>query len=369
MPMQITRVRAWHVRMTRQIRLTTSYGATPDSITVVAALDTDQDLTGFGQTTSAAPWYGDSAEAIMVQIERYLGPALLGRRPLDIEDLVRTLDRALPGALYAKSALEFALWDLKGKALGVPVYELLGGQTQEGIRLHGFVHHGPLAEMITMTHQQVAEGWTILKMKIGLSPAEDLARFTVVREAAGDRAAFQLDGNTGYSPGQAVPALRAMERLGGVAIFEQPVRALDEMAHLARVLETPLMADELLNTPEDAFQIARRRAAHVLHMKLHKFAGLLRAKRIAAVAEAAGISLSVAPYTDVELAAAAHFAASTPNATWPAGFTPMHDSILTDPIAPIGQRVRPPRKAGLGVEVDLERVAAIAGDGAVSVTA
>ncbi|MDQ7858041.1 MAG: enolase C-terminal domain-like protein [Armatimonadota bacterium] len=366
--MRITRVHAWHVRMRRRVRLTTSYGATAESVTVVAALDTDQGLTGFGQTTSAAPWYGESAEAIMAQIERYLGPAILGRSPLDIEALVPVLDRGLPGALYAKSAIEFALWDLKGKALGVPVYQLLGGRAQEGLHLHGFVHHGTVDEMVAMTHQQIREGWVILKMKIGMNPAEDAARFAAVREAAGGRAAFQLDGNTGYSLGDALPALRAMERLGGVAVFEQPVRSLDGMVRLAQALETPLMADELLNTPEDAFQIARRRAAHVFHMKLHKFGGLLRAKRIAAVAEAAGIVLSVAPYTDIELAAAAHFAASTPNATWPAGFTPMHDSILSDPLEVIGQQVRPPERAGLGVEVDLARVRAAARQ-AISVTA
>lgn len=365
--MRITRVRAWHVCMRRQFRLTTSYGATADSVTVVVALDTDGGLTGFGQTTSAAPWYGESAEAIMVQIERYLGPAVLGRSPLDIEALVPVLDRGLPSALYAKSAIELALWDLKGQALGAPVYQLLGGRAQEGIHLHGFVHLGTMEEMVAMTHQQIEEGWTVLKMKIGLSPVEDTARFAAVHEAAGGRAAFQLDGNTGYSLAEALPTLRAMERLGGVAVFEQPVRSLDEMARLARTLETPLMADELLNSPEDAFQIARRRAAHVFHMKLHKFAGLLRAKRMAAIAEAAGIVLSVAPYTDVELAAAAHFAASTPNATWPAGFTPMCDTILTDPIQVVGRRVRPSERPGLGVAVDLTHLAAVARD-TISVT-
>jgi L-alanine-DL-glutamate epimerase-like enolase superfamily enzyme len=211
--------------------------------------------------------------------------------------------------------------------------------------------------MADMVRQQVAEGWTVLKMKIGMDPAGDLNRYRAVREAAGDRAVFQLDGNTGYTLAQAVPALQEMERLGGVGVFEQPVTSLADMAHLTQVLTSPLMADESLNTPGDALEIARKGAAHVLHLKLHKFGGLLKAKRIAAVAEAAGMQVSVAPYTDIELAAAAHFAAAAPNATWPAGFTPMEDSILAEPIQATGQRVLPREGPGLGIELDRARLA------------
>jgi glucarate dehydratase len=83
---------------------------------------------------------------------------------------------------------------------------------------------------------------------------------------------------------------------------------------------------------------------------------LLKARRIAAIAEAAGMRVSVAPYTDIELAAAAHFAAAVPNATWPAGFTPMDDSVLTEPITTSGQRVLPREAPGLGVELDRSRL-------------
>jgi muconate cycloisomerase len=358
--MRITRVRSTAVRIRRSILLATSYGKTPDSNTVLVEVETDQGITGYGQTTSAAPWYGDSIEDIKAHLDRYLGPAMLGRDPLNIEDAVRHLDRVRTGALYAKSGLEFALWDIKGKALGVPVYQLLGGRVQDGVHLHGFAHFGAPEQMAEVARAEVEAGWTVLKMKIGIEPAGDLKRYRAVREAVGDRAVFQVDGNTGYTMAQAVPTLTAMVGMGGVGIVEQPVRTLDEMAGLARILNVPLMADESINRPEDAVEIATRGAAHVLHMKLHRFGGLLKAKRIAAVAEAAGMLLSVGPYTDVELAVAAHFAASTPNAIWPAGFTPMEDSILTEPMAMTGQRVAPRERPGLGVEIARERLAALA---------
>jgi L-alanine-DL-glutamate epimerase-like enolase superfamily enzyme len=358
--MRIKRVDAHIVRIKRHYRLVTSYGAIPDTTTVLVEIQTDEGLAGIGQSTASAPWYGESAEAMMAHITYYLSPALIGQDPTNIEGLVARMDRALPEGLYAKSAVEFALWDLKGKALGVPVYQLLGGRAQEGILLHGFVHHGEIDNMVEMARAQAAEGWRVLKMKIGLDPAADLARYRAVREAVGDSAGFQVDGNTGYTLTEAIPTLKAMERLGGIAIVEQPVRSLDAMARLAAVLEVPVMADESVESPRDAFDIARTGAARVLHLKLHKFGGLLKAKRIAAVAEAADMQVSVAPYTDVELAAAAHFAASTPNAVWPAGFTPMEDSILTEPIEPSGQRVIPSDRPGLGVELDRDRLADLA---------
>ncbi|MDR7468001.1 MAG: enolase C-terminal domain-like protein [Armatimonadota bacterium] len=357
--MRIARVRVSIVRIRRRVELVTAYGTMPESTIVLVEVETDDGLTGLGQSTASAPWYGESAEAMRAHLTHYLVPAVLGEDPTNIEGLVRRMDRALPGALYAKSALEVALWDLKGQATGLPVYQLLGGRVQEGIRLHGFVHHGTPEAMAERARQEVARGWTMIKMKIGMEPTEDLVRYRAVREAVGDRARFQVDGNTGYTLTEAVVTLRAMERLGGVAIFEQPVRTTDAMAHLAMTLETPLMADESLETPHDALTIARTGAARVLHLKLHKFGGLLKAKRIAAIAEAAEMQVSVAPYTDVELAAAAHFAASTPNALWPTGFTPMEDSILATPLEPVGQRVRPGDAPGLGVTLDRDRLEAL----------
>ena len=357
--MRIARVRVSIVRMRRRMELVTAYGAIPDSTIVLVEAETDDGLTGLGQSTASAPWYGESAEAMRAHLTHYLVPAVLGEDPTNIEGLVRRMDQALPGALYAKSALEVALWDLKGQAAGLPVYQLLGGRVQEG---------DPAARLRPPRDARgdgrarpagSRAGLDYVKDEDRMEPDDDLVRYRAVREAVGDRARFQVDGNTGYTLTEAVATLRAMERLGGVAIFEQPVRTTEAMARLAAALETPLMADESLDTPHDALTIARTGAARVLHLKLHKFGGLLKAKRIAAIAEAAEMQVSVAPYTDVELAAAAHFAASTPNALWPAGFTPMEDSILATPLEPVGQRVRPGDAPGLGVTLDRDRLEAL----------
>jgi L-alanine-DL-glutamate epimerase-like enolase superfamily enzyme len=220
--------------------------------------------------------------------------------------------------------------------------------------LHGTVHFGTPEEMARSARDGAAAGWKLMKMKIGLDPRDDLRRYRAVRAAVPDDVRFQLDGNTGYALGEAIQTIREMERIGGVGIIEQPVKTIAEMAKLARAIESPVQADEAVLTPRDAYEIAVAGAAHVLHLKLHKLGGLLRAREIATVAAAAGLTVSVAPYTDLELAAASHFAAATHNASWGAGFTPMAASILRTPVEPLGQIVPPPPGAGLGVDVDLD---------------
>jgi L-alanine-DL-glutamate epimerase-like enolase superfamily enzyme len=203
-----------------------------------------------------------------------------------------------------------------------------------------------------------AQGWTWFKTKIGFGVEEDLAWYRALRQTVGDKARFQVDGNTGYTLGEAVQVLTQMERMGGLGLIEQPVRFLDEMAVLAARLETPLQADEALTSPRSVYEIAEKRAAHVLHFKIFKYGGLLQAKRMAAVAEAAGLELSVGAYFDISLAAMAHFAASTPNVKWPAGASDMMDTLLTEPLEPIGQIVAPPEGPGLGVDLDEGKLAA-----------
>ena len=94
--------------------------------------------------------------------------------------------------------------------------------------------------------------------------------------------------------------------------------------------------------PRSAYEIAKERAAHVLHFKIHRYGGLLPSARMAAIAEAAGLEISVAPYFDIIAAAAANFAAATPVAKWPAGFSDMTDTILAEPYEPDGQVLPPP---------------------------
>ena len=266
--------------------------------------------------------------------------------------------QSLRGNLYPITAVEYALWDIKGKALEVPVYQLLGGRCNAGAPLHAFVERMSVTETAERIAELTTEGWSWFKTKIGFGVEEDLVWYRRLRDSVTDTARFQLDGNTGYTLGEAIQLLTQLERMGGLALIEQPVRYLDEMATLATRLITPLQADEALSGPRSVYEIAEQRAAHVLHFKIHKYGGLLQAKRMAAVAEAAGLELSVAPYFDILAAAATHFAASTSLVKWPAGASDMQDTLLAEPYEPQGQVMEPPEGPGLGIELDEDKLAA-----------
>lgn len=354
--MKITQVRATIVNVPRRVTLTTSYGSRDDATTVLVEVETDEGVVGIGQTAVDAPFYGEPAAGIKTNIETYLTPAVLGRSPLDIEAVTEAMNRALPGHLSTKAGIDLALWDAKGKALGVPVYQLLGGRLRDGVALMTMAHRADPETMFRETEERLRVPYPVVKMKVGLDVAEDVARYRAVREAAAGRAVIQVDGNGGYSLGEAITALSAMDRAGGLGMIEQPVKRLDEMAELARRFGAPVMADESIHAPDDAVEVVKRGAAQAALLKITKHGGLLNVLKIAHVAEAAGIDLSVAIYYDVIAAAAAHVAAALPAITWPSPPTGMEETILTESIEPAGLLMPVPAGPGLGVALDRDKV-------------
>lgn len=354
--MQITRVSSTITAIPRTTTLATAYGTRDDATTVIVAIETDEGISGIGQTAVDPPHFG--AAGMKANIDTYLAPALIGKSPLDIEALYVAMAHALPGHLSTRGAVDIALWDLKGKALGVPVYQLLGGKLREGITLMAMVPHGTPEAMHAATQRLLATPYPALKVKIGMGMADDLARYAAVREAAGDRALIQVDGNGGYSLAQALSALGAMERFGGLGMIEQPVSRMDDLADLARRFTAPVMADESLDSPDAMLDIVKRGAAQTGFLKIHKVGGLTNAVKIAHIAETAGIDLSVAVYYDVLAAVAAHVAAALPAIIWPSFVNPLTDTLLTEPLAPKGLLFPSPNGPGLGVTLDRDKLRA-----------
>jgi L-alanine-DL-glutamate epimerase-like enolase superfamily enzyme len=355
------------VSLPRAATLKTSYGSGDVATTVLIELITDEGLTGIGQTAVAPRSYGETAEGIAVNIRTHLIPEVLGEEPYDIERLNRKLQAALPHHWSSHAGVELALWDLKGKALGVPVYQLLGGKVRDGVDLMGFVHHDTPGRMAQHAVKTLDEhGYPVLKMKIGLDPTSDVARYRAVAEAAGERAVIQVDGNTGYTVAEAIPALTTMEQIGGLGAVEQPVERMEGMAEVARRLATPVMADEAIYPPQDAIEVVRHKAASIALMKITKHGGILNVQKIAAIFEAAGLTLSVAIYYDVIAAAAAHLAAAIPCVGWPSPYTYLNDTLLEQSLSPEGLLLRVPEKPGLGIALDREKVQRYAVDSSVA---
>jgi len=352
--MKIIGVTSVIVSIPRTARLTLSGGSRDDATTVLVRIQTDAGITGIGQTVVDPPAFG--AAGIKANIDAYLAPLLIGQSPGEIARLHGMMERALPGHRATHAAIDIALWDLNGKARGVPVHQLLGERLREGIALMAMAPHADPNTMARETEKLLATPYPALKIKIGMGVADDLARYRAVHAAAGGRALIQVDGNAGYTLDEAIAALTAMEAIGGLGMIEQPVARLDDLAALARRFAAPVMADESFDGPDALTEIASRCAARAAFLKLPKQGGILGALAAARIAERAGIALSVAVYYDVLAAAAAHLAVALPAITWPSFVTRLSDSLLTDPLVPDGLLLRPPTGPGLGVTLDDEKV-------------
>lgn len=356
--MKIVGLTATVVALPRSATLTTSYGSGDLATTVLVQLHTDSGHIGIGQTAVAPRSYGETAAGILANIEQHLAPVVVGRDFDSIEAIHHDLMRALPHHWSSHAGVEIALWDLKGKQLGVPVYELLGGKVRDGLTLMGFVHHDAPDAMAAEAVASVDEhGFSVLKMKVGMDPVEDVARYRAVAEALRGRAVLQIDGNTGWSLWEALYALREMEAIGGLGAVEQPVASRREMTILARTFRTPIMADEAIYAAHDAIDVVREEAASLALMKITKHGGVSQVRDIAHVFDAANLGLSMAIYFDLIAAVASHLAAAFPCATWPSPFTHLEASILTDPPVPAGLHMNPSDDPGWGVDLDLDQVA------------
>jgi muconate cycloisomerase len=376
----IARVEATAVALPwRRIHATATRGDQLGNYVIVRVI-TEGGVVGFGESTVLKEWggdhgkyFGESPELTLAVIRTVLGPALLGHDPFALEQAHLTMDRAIKGYPYAKTALDEALYDIKGKTLGVPAYELLGGLFREEIPLAHSLGWMDYDEAANEASAAVAEGIKTIKIKVGRSAEYDVSIVREVRAAVGKSIDIVIDANQGWpTPKYAVGILRKME-VEGIRYAEQPVEGLRRMAQVARAVDVPIMADESAWTPQDVLEIVERQAADMISLYTTKPGGLFKAKKVAAVAEAAGLPLNVngSHETGVGNAANLHLVASTAAVT-EAGVFPVTtlkgdeptqmagkmylDDIITRPFEFRDGSLVVPSGPGLGIEVDEDKV-------------
>ncbi|HHY47788.1 MAG TPA: hypothetical protein GX506_10890 [Firmicutes bacterium] len=355
--MKIARIEAIIVRMPLRKAFNINLASVTYKDHVVVRVFTDDGFVGIGEAAPLPQFSGEAGDAMVSIIKENLAPAVVGLDPFDIEKIVSAMDGAIAGHNLAKSAIDFAVYDLMGKSIGKPVAKLLGGCVRETVPLCWAVGIGKPDDVIAEALDKVKEGYRCLKLKIGLNPKEDIERVRLVREAVGDEIKLRVDANQGYRPDTAIPTLRKMERYE-LQYAEQPVPKwdLDGMARVAASVGVPIMADESVFNLNDAVEIVRRRAASVINIKVGKLGGLYKSKKVAAIAEAADIACMVGSMLEAGIGtvAAAHFAASTQNVGYECELigSLMYDrDIIADELDIEGGVFRIPQSAGLGVGV------------------
>jgi muconate cycloisomerase len=320
---------------------------------------------GEAATLGGPRWSEESVEAMKANIDAYLAPALIGSRADQFEAAGIRMDQAAKRNNAAKAAIETALFDAVGKTLGLPASALLGGAVRDSLPVLWTLASGdPTQEVEEAERKLEARLHRTFKVKIGaLAPEADMARMTQLARALEGRADLIVDANQAWDETVSARCLPILKELG-IKLVEQPVPAwnLGAMARLrARPGTPPLLADENVFDAHDMFAVAHAAAADAVSLKLVKHGGLLGVKRVAAVAEAAGIGLYGGCLLESSVGAAAHLQvfATFREMEWGCEhFGPqiLTGEYVTEPLRFADFHVHLPTGPGIGVTLDPDKL-------------
>jgi len=353
----IPTVKSYHIAVMGTIDSTQS---------IIVKLFTDEGLVGIGETDPALMFTGESQQTVMTVLKHHLGPAVLGMDPLNIGAIHQRMEAVCVKNPFAKASIDLACHDLKGKALSVPVYQLLGGKLRERIPVMWSLGSDPPEMNAREAAAKVEEGYKTIGLKLGVfDPALDIKRVSQVRSAVGDKIMLRCDANQGWSVSTAIRTIQRLEEYE-VAMVEQPVPQwdLEGLSQIVRSVNIPIGVDESLSSPHDAMRIIKARAADFYSIKTTKQGGLHNSKKIAALVGTTGGKIFINSMIEmgVSVMSGLHFAASTPG-LFEIGHAlnsvrRLKDDILMEPVEYDGGEIIVPQdRIGLGVTLNEDKVA------------
>ncbi len=287
----------------RITRVETLPAAVDGRIYVYVKLQTDEGIVGIGEAACSAK--ERALVGAIQELERYL----ISANPFEIEKLWSLMYRHAfwrggPVLCGALSGVEHALWDIKGKALNVPVYELLGGRYRHKVRVYNWIHGETPEECAAEAIQLKEAGWRSLKFCPfdGCGPGFDVthgkrveAKVKAVREAVGDDFGIAVDGHGRLNPVNAMEMAKRIEPYG-VLFFEEPVlpEYPEAMGEIRRAARIPIATGERLFTRYPFRDLLTRQAVDVVQPDICTVGGIMETHKIAAMAEA--FFVSIAPH-------------------------------------------------------------------------
>lgn len=331
---------------------------------VIVKIYTDEGVTGIGE---AACDTTEPVDVVRTMIDRHMGPRLIGQDPLDWQYLIDQVswDPDRGATRFSTSGIDLALYDLVGKALGVPVYTLLGGCRRSKILASIEVPRNTPERMAEHSFEYYEQGIRGIKAKIGSDPFRDAECVLAIREKLGTEISLRADANRGYTVKEAITFCELVEKQDlHLEILEQPVGTMD-LAGTKLVKEStsiPVEVDESAFSLSRVHEIVRYDAADVINTKCAKAGGIRGVEQWAIVAEAVGLPIVIGTEWGVGLKVAAklHLGAAIRNADPVVEFTEMmiHELLLKDDLHLKDGYLDIPAEPGLGIVLDDEKIEA-----------
>ena len=338
----------------------------------ILEVHTDEGITGIGEAPSVLG--GDLTKNILDTVEENL----IGKNPLHVNRVTKELyvrynlaHFHLHAANWALNGIEMALWDIIGKAAGLPLYEVWGGPFRLEIPYYGYLEREEPEAMSKEALRLSKAGFKTLFTKVGLNPEDDLAAVEAMRKGADSSGIknikIRVDANQSWSPGEAVRMINAMARYD-LELVDQPVIMynIDSLKRVRESVSVPISAHESGWTFYEVLNVIKNQAADAIHIDPRFDAGFYGARISAGIAEAAGIPAIVHSFGElgVTFIANMHLAAATPNCTLAnqgSTYMRLKDDIITGGLLKFkGGKVHIPDGPGLGVALDKEKLACYA---------
>ena len=325
---------------------------------IIVKIETDEGITGYGEAVADEHVTGETWESTYQIIKNTLAPAVLGHNPMEIERLHDVMNTSIYTAPTAKAAIDIACFDIIGKKLKQPVYQLIGGRYHDEFPI---THVLSIAEPEVMANEaaaHVAKGYQSFKMKVGTNAKQDVKRIQAVRARVGEDIAIRVDVNQGWK--NSSTTLEALHQLQNCNLdwIEQPVMAddIDGMVEIKSKSMIPLMIDEGLKGSREMLEIIQKRAADKVNIKLMKCGGIYPAVKLAHQAELAGLDCQIGSMVESSIGSAAgyHVAFSKKNITTVELTGPLKFSKDIGNLAFDVPYIRLSDNPGLGVEINEE---------------
>ena len=331
-------------------------------------LSTDNGLHGWGEISDIEPDEYPDPEGY----EKTLSAFMTSRNPFDIQSYHRDFSEHFSlkdGSLarVTSCALEMAMYDLQGLATGRSVSDLIGGRVRNDVLISWVAYiREDLALLREEIREKTAEGFRAFKLKVGVDMDLDEARLAMLRETAGKEALIKVDANEGWSVSEAVRAINRLEKYG-LAGVETPVAREDpsDIAQVRKKVQVPIL--EHVSDLSYGLDLIKADAVDVFNIATTGCGGIFPARKVAALAESAGLGVLIGSTVEMGLGTLAqiHLATTTPNLTLPSdliGPGMYTKDILHDPIEYHNGTLRYAENRGLGGTVDREKLAALQQD-------
>ncbi|HXZ44453.1 MAG TPA: mandelate racemase/muconate lactonizing enzyme family protein [archaeon] len=258
---------------------------------VIIEVETDTGLTGLGESIGFP-----SCDVIKPIIDSWKD-TLIGEDPLRTESLRHRLE--VQGGWQhfdhtgnvALAGVDIALWDLVGKAAGLPLYVLFGGLVRDTMSFMYFLPRGPIKEMTAQAAKGVKEGWETIYIKVGVDIEEEIEVVRAIRKSVGPRPKIRVDANEAWRRYEALRFIRAVEPYG-IEFFEQPIlkEDFDGLKWLRSMTSVPIAANQSSWTEQDILKLIRQEAADIMLLDPWQIGGLARFARAAWMAQVAGVA-------------------------------------------------------------------------------